>query len=81
MIYDTSADTIQSKVLDGERITPAEAVRALSRLDAPRVGRAGGRGARAGNTPGAPASPTSLTRNINYTNGLRRVLHFLRLHA
>jgi cyclic dehypoxanthinyl futalosine synthase len=38
MIYDTSADTIQGKVLDGERITSAEAVRLYHALTLPELG-------------------------------------------
>jgi len=38
MIYDTSLDVIQSKVFDGERITPAEAVRLYHALTLPELG-------------------------------------------
>jgi cyclic dehypoxanthinyl futalosine synthase len=38
MIYDTSPDTIQGKVFDGERITPAEAVRLYQALTLPELG-------------------------------------------
>src|SRR6202162_5348103 len=38
MIYDTSLDTIQGKVCDGVRITPAEAVRLYHALTLPELG-------------------------------------------
>jgi len=38
MIYDTSVDAIQDKVLDGQRIAPAEAVRLYHALTLPELG-------------------------------------------
>ena len=38
MIYDTSVETIQDKVFDGERISPAEAVRLYHALTLPELG-------------------------------------------
>ena len=38
MIYDTSVDRIQGKVLEGKRITPEEAVRLYRTMSLPEIG-------------------------------------------
>src|ERR1700691_6302518 len=66
MIYDTSADTIQGKVLDGERITPAEAVRLYHALTLPELGAL----ADVVRKRKHPENVVTyiIDRNINYTN-------------
>ena len=66
MIYDTSVDTIQGKVLDGERITPAEAVRLYHALTLPELG-ALADSVRERKHPERRVTYI-IDRNINYTN-------------
>ncbi len=66
MIYDTSVDTIQEKVLDGVRITPGEAVRLYRALPLPELGVLAD-AVRQRKRPG-DAVTYIIDRNINYTN-------------
>ena len=66
MIYDTSADTIQDKVLNGERITSAEAVRLYHALTLPELG-ALADAVRERKHPERRVTYI-IDRNINYTN-------------
>src|SRR5437867_13113752 len=66
MIYDTSVDTIQEKVLAGERITPGDALRLYRALTLPELG-ALADAVRQRKRPGN-AVTYIVDRNINYTN-------------
>jgi cyclic dehypoxanthinyl futalosine synthase len=66
MIYDTSLDSIQEKVLGGERISPAEARRLYQALTLPELG-ALADAVRQRLHPGRRVTYI-LDRNINYTN-------------
>ena len=66
MIYDTSLDTIQGKVFDGVRITPAEAVRLYHAMTLPELG-ALADVVRERKHPERRVTYI-LDRNINYTN-------------
>src|SRR6266404_3808227 len=66
MIYDTSVDTIQDKVLDGQRITAAEAVRLYHALTLPELG-ALANVVRERKHPERRVTYI-IDRNINYTN-------------
>jgi cyclic dehypoxanthinyl futalosine synthase len=66
MIYDTSVDTIQDKVLDGARITGEEALRLYRALPLPELG-ALADAARQLRKPGKVVTYI-IDRNINYTN-------------
>ncbi len=66
MIYDTSVDVIQEKVLEGGRIAPEEAQRLYHRLTLPELG-ALADAVRQRKQPGGTVTYI-IDRNINYTN-------------
>ncbi|MEI6085041.1 MAG: cyclic dehypoxanthinyl futalosine synthase [Verrucomicrobiota bacterium] len=66
MIYDTSLDLIQGKVIDGERITPAEALRLYRTTSLPEIG-ALADAVRQRKHPNRLVTYI-IDRNINYTN-------------
>src|ERR1017187_9521380 len=74
MIYDTSPDTIQGKVFDGERITPEEAVRLYHALSLPELG-ALADVVRERKHPERKVTYI-IARNINYTNACDEYLTF-----
>lgn len=66
MIYDTSFDRLQGKVLDGDRITPAEALRLYRTMSLPEIG-ALADAVRQRKHPDHRVTYI-IDRNINYTN-------------